>query len=414
MSAIIKLKDRDNTSERTNAQIITVPQFDSRITNPSTLTPERIRIIRKDATISFLRQVLVAPAFHTPWTIKAKKNAPTKARAFIEDVIFLHRNHIIQSGFYGALDFGWMPYEIVYQIVNGKVIIEKFKSLLHDFTQILVYIDTGDFAGFINNDMYGNEIIIREHNAQLINLEVEGTNWYGRSVSEVTDALVTNWTTVNNAADRYDKKTAGSHWVVYYPVGKTLYEGTETDNDKIARTLLNNLESSGAIAIPDEVQEWLDDDIDRDYKGKWRVELLSDTGNASRTFIDRLKYLDNLKARAFGLPERSVLEGKFGTKAEAETHTDIGLATIDTKHQLIIDQINKQAINQLLILNWGEKAKGTVYIDKAPLVDSRFSTLKEIYRLIIQSPETIISETQQINLKALRDELAIPSVTNDE
>ena len=245
--------------------------------------------------------------------------------------------------------------------------------------------------------LYGNEIIIREHNAQLINLEVEGTNWYGRSVSEVTDALVTNWTTVNNAADRYDKKTAGSHWVVYYPVGKTLYEGTETDNDKIARTLLNNLESSGAIAIPDEVQEWLDDDIDRDYKGKWRVELLSDTGNASRTF-----------------PERSVLEGKFGTKAEAETHTDIGLATIDTKHQLIIDQINKQAINQLLILNWGEKAKGTVYIDKAPLVDSRFSTLKEIYRLIIQSPETIISETQQINLKALRDELAIPSVTNDE
>ena len=46
------------------------------------------------------------------------------------------------------------------------------------------------------------------------------------------------------------------------------------------------------------------------------IELLSDSGKGQQPFTDRQKYLDILKVRAFGFPERSILEGQFGTKAD--------------------------------------------------------------------------------------------------
>jgi len=50
---------------------------------------------------------------------------------------------------------------------------------------------------------------------------------------------------------------------------------------------------------------------------------MSATNTSQGSFIDRQKYLDALKMRAFGLPERSILEGSHGTKAEADVHADI-------------------------------------------------------------------------------------------
>lgn len=141
---------------------------------------------------------------------------------------------------------------------------------------------------------------------------------------------------------------------------------------------------------------------------------MSDNSGVQRSFIDRLKYLDNLKARAFHLPERSVLEGSFGTKAEAETHADIGLGTIDMKHRIIVHHYNQQIVNELLRLNFGEGTEDTVKIIVAPLVDSRLSIIREVYRLFLQNPVSLIEELGHIDGKALRQELNIPSLTDTE
>jgi hypothetical protein len=429
---IIVKEDPARSSEVTTPQQLSMPQFGSRV-YPSSyfyVSPSRIRQIRKDATVRLVRQAVVAPIIHTPWTFKESTNAPAGARDYIEEMFLGKRDWLLQGALYGALDFGWMPYELVFEVTDeGKITISKFKQLLQDFTTILVYVDTGDFAGLTNWPLYtasntwvqerdrgrtttGWEVELDENNSMVINLEVEGTDWYGISTSSSLDSLVSDWNDVNKSANRYDKKVAGATWVVYYPVGKTEYNGVETSNDEIARTVLSTLEASGGVAIPDEIQEWvsdLEDSIDKDIKGKWRIELISARVSARQAFNDRQKYIDNLIVRVFGIPERSLLEGMFGTKAEAETHAEIGLSTVDTKHRLIVQQFNKNAINQVLRLNWGESAIDSVWIEVAPLVSSRFNHLKEVYRLVLQSPDVGSIEAQNLNMKAIREELAVPA-----
>ena len=270
--------------------------------------------------------------------------------------------------------------------------------------------DDGAFAGFANTGAYlteWNEIPPDySHN---VAFEVEGTDWYGFSVSEVLDKVAKSWDDVNSAANRYDKKIAGATWVIYYPVGTTVFNGVLTANDTIARAILNALESSGGVAVPDEIQEWMDDALDREAKGKWRIELIAPPSSTSSQFVDRLKYLDTLKIRAFGLTERSILEGQHGTKAEADIHGDVALSIIDTRHKMICTQLNSTVVPKLMELNFGKEFRSSVSIRPAPIVDSQFATLKEIYRTLLQNPEIAVDELYKVDVKALRDEMGIPT-----
>jgi hypothetical protein len=359
---------------------------------------------------------VLAPIIHTPWSYKQNNRAPEGAREHIHDMLEPIRDWFLQTAVFGALDFGWAPFEIVYEFTNGLIRIKKWKPLLQDYTTILIYENTGAFAGYANEPLQigagATAEYVFEKYAMNINLEVEGTDWYGESVSDSLDSIQEKWDAVEKAAGRYDAKIAGASWVIYYPVGETLFAGVRTDNFTIAKNLLSNLESSGGIAVPDEISEHVDglnDSIEKELQGKWRIELISAKDSSAAQFIDRQKYLDNLKMRAFGLPERSILEGTHGTKAEAESHGSIALGTIDTKHRMICDQVNCQTIDKILIDNYGKEAKGTVWIAPAPLIDMQFNTIREIYRLIIQNPDTLLQEVSSIDTGILRKELGIPS-----
>lgn len=441
--ADLDLKDPNRNSEITEAQVYDLRTIEeSRLPkNYGDLTPERIRAIRLDPTVSFLRELTVAPAIHSPWTVEATKKAPREAKELIESVFLPHRMDLITGSLLGALDFGWQPYELVYGLgKRNRAVITKFKRLLQDYTWIAVYEDTGAYAGLVNQALWGfEEALLLDWYSMNITLEVEGTDWYGRSISEVIDATDTQYSDVNSSANRYDKKVAGSHWIIYYPVGKTLYENTYQSNDVIAKKVLQSLEANGAVAIPDEIQEFMEDTVDHETKGKWRIELLSDTSSTATSFQERLKYLDALKCRAFGIPERAVLEGKFGTKAEAESHADVAVMTLDTKHRRVVRQYNDGPVNHLLRLNYGEKAVDTVFLQVAPIVDTRLSVIREVYRLIIQGAsadmagrtktelvedeegnmveqeiehETTDNEIDNLDLDAMRDMLGLPSANN--
>lgn len=413
----IKIKDPDKNGH-TSPQVSRLPLFDSRlIQKPGLLTPSEIRTLRRDPTISMMRDIVLAPVVHTEWTIIEGEDAPEGAKDFIEKVIFPLRLDFLQRSFFGCIDFGWMPFEKVMEEKDGEVIFTQFKALLQDYTWILAYVDTGKFAGVINTPIdFGvqlDETLLNEQESMNINFEVEGTDWYGLSIFEDLKDTDDNWEDANDSAKRYNSKVAGAHWVVYFPVGESQFNGTLTDNQDIAINVINTLESNGAVAVPDDIMEFIDS-VDNETRGKWRVELLSDSSNTQTTFTDRQKYLDTLKVRAFGIPERSVLEGQFGTKAEAEVHADMGLATIDTKHRQVVRQLNEQAVRQLMRINYGEEVQDTVKIMVAPLVDSRFAVLKESFRLLMQSPNTIDDIMPKLNLRAMMEELSLPALSDEE
>jgi hypothetical protein len=218
------------------------------------------------------------------------------------------------------------------------------------------------------------------------------------------------WNAVNDTADKYDKKIAGSHWVIQYPVGSTEFNGESVDNFIIAQNLIQSLESSGAIAVPRNIDQVLTD-LNKDSPNAWQIEILSDQTNQQSNFIDRLKYYDNLKVRALGFPERSVVEGKFGTKAEAEVHSDLAVVIADYRHAKITEQISYQAVNDLLRYNYGREAVGTVFLKPSPIADDLRIFLRQVFLTLMQhDPETAL---RKINADEVHERLGLPKNIKD-
>lgn len=413
-AGIVTLYDTDKTSEKTGPQIFSTPITDSRVyPNNKPITYRCIRTLVEDPTCQLAELAVIAQMVHTPWVVTSYKSQATPEMVdFVDKNLLVHRDFFLQQAVSGTLRFGWQAFETIYKPEGGQIWIDCFKALLQDYTDILVYINNGKFAGVINETGTADPKILNNEYSFVINFDVEGTDWYGNSVYRYLRKTLSSWDAVEGSASRYDKKIAGAAWVVYYPVGKSPYgsPAVETDNGEIANALLTKLEASGSIAIPDEVQEWVDDSIDTDAKGKWRVELITADSNSQSGFIDRGKYLDALKVRAFGFTERSLLEGSKGTKEEASVHTDISLATIDTKHRLICHWLNWYVVPNLMRLNFGKQYMWSVRVIPAPLADNKFNTIKSIYHALIQNadPEQWEKIVGTLDIPSILTELGLP------
>jgi len=414
---------RAKTSEKSGPQIH-IARFG--LTNPqlSTNLPwgwyQTVRAMRKDPTISLLRDLVLGPIVASEWSIGHTDAAPQGAVELITKNITNIRSYLVEHTLTGYMDFGWQAFEKVWAIdEDGSAIVDKLKPLLQDITQILVSTKTGEFIGVIQTPQFKqiqDTVIIDNYtifgsgylkakDVILCNINVEGTYWYGRPIMENEQIPYDGWLAVNDAADTYDRKIAGSHWVITYPLGVTPIDGEDVDNFTLAQRLIQSLERSGAIAIPQYIDQVVDE-LSKETPLGWKVELLSDMTSQQSNFVDRLKYYDALKARALGFPERSIQEGQFGTKAEAEVHSDAAVAIAEFRHTKLTEQISYQLVNDLLRFNYGRKAIGTVFLRAAPIADDLRVFLRQVFLTLMQhAPETAL---EKINADEVKDRLGLP------
>ena len=400
-------------SEVTGPQVLSAPAYDGTLP-VSKANYATYRKMRKDPTIAMTRWLAAAPILSSPWSYEARDDAPPDAKDWIANELEPYRLHILRTAIYGYIDYGWQSYEKVWELGNdGRIHLKKLKPLLHLLTDILVVEKTGAFIGLKNTNAQGDGVVLKLDKSLLLSFDVEGTDWYGSAMMENALNPYNEWNATNTGAKRYDKKVAGSHWVVTYPLGRTPYNGTLTDNYVIAQQLLTNLQSSGAIAVPRQSREELEDLNGDDKEAAWKIELISDSGTGQASFIERQRYLDALKVRAFGFPERAILEGEFGTKAEAEAHGALAIQNMDLRHQFVAQDINWHVINQLLRLNWGPQFENSVWISPAPIADEVRAFLQELYKAIISSPDGAMQELDNIDMEAMKDRLGVPVKEDD-
>jgi len=370
----------------------------------------KVRVMRRHPTIAFCRQMYMAPALAADWAIESTEGAPEGARELVEDVLFPVRNMLLRSSLAGGMDWGWQSYEKVWwrRPSDGAVVPRKLKQLLQDYTWLTVD-PYGALTGLTNTARNAGFTIDKRlaiEQALVVYYDVEGTNWYGQATMRNVETAYDSWTHSEAAGDKYMKKVAGAHWIVYYPVGVTPFNGVDTPNDQIAASLISTLEASGAIAIPDEIQSWLMDDAARDAKGRWRIELLSDSSGS--TFTERQNHNEVQMARGLFLPERAVFEGQYGTKAEAGEHANFALASIEARHRDTLLLYNWHMVNQLLRLNYGLTAEGTVWLTAMPLADAKKTFLTDLYTTILGSPMGP-AEVEVMDLRVIRGFLGIPT-----
>lgn len=364
------------------------------------------REMRRDPTIAFVRMLSVAPLVTAGWGYEVKPGAPKLAGELIERMLEQHRMKLLKAALEGYVDYGWQPWEVVFGTdEDAHIVVEKFKPLLQERTWINVMPETGEFIGLEQRTPYG-DLYLSKAQCLVVALDVEGTDWYGTALMENARDPYNKWAVVEAAAARYDKKIAGSHWVIHYPMGRSTYDGVEgVDNFEVAKKLLASLQSSGAVVVPTKLKPYTDD---VDTEDAWRIELLSDGGQARASFGDRQRYIDSLKVRAFGFPERAVLEGQFGTKAEAESHADFAITIQEMRHALIVDELNQRVVSRVLRMNYGPKYEQCVRVTPTPLSDPKITYLRGLYGQFLANPEIMSAELDEIDLEAIREQLSIP------
>jgi hypothetical protein len=369
---------------------------------PTAATLKDYRAMRKDPTIALARWLVTAPVVASGWSVEATKDAPEGAKDLIEKYFLPIRMHLLRTVMYNLIDYGWSPFEKVLEARNdGLIVPKKLKPLLHDITDILVFVDTGAFAGFENGEE-DKAVKLELPSALLYSFEPEGTNWYGTAALENVRGPWKESNDCNAAASRYDRKLAGSQLIVKYPIGVSPYNGTDTDNQQVAAAIVNKWQSSGAVSVPNLPENAKD--------GKWEFDMLTDGGAGKGAYVERLNYLDKLKVRGLGLPERSVLEGQFGTKAEAEEHGDFAIVNLELRHLDVVQTTNWHFVNQVLRLNYGEQYENTVFLRPTPITDKSRKFLRELYGRLIADPNGMLLESTKVDIKAIREQLGIPSL----
>ena len=377
---------------------------------PYGVTYATYREIRKDPTVALARAAVIATALASQWSTEADDSVDDTIVAHIDAVSATIRKTALQQIVEGVIDYGWISCEKIFEKQKNLITLKQLKPLYHDMTVILVHEDNGDIAGIRQTHPTGYEINLDTTKCIVISRAVEGTNWYGQSLLENVRKTCIAHDDVQKGAAIYDQKIAGSHWVIYYPPGISLVNGSEVDNGSVAIDLLTALEFSGSITVPQTIAEFANE-LNKENSG-WRIECIEDSsGGKQPTFVARCDYLDKLKVRGLLLPERAILEGQHGTNAEADTHQDIFLTNIQQMIESIVDQINMQLINQIICLNYGTEYIDKVKIVAAPLVDQQIRYLRTVYSNIMANPVFAAEEIMTIDTDSIKDSLGIPKLS---
>ncbi len=370
-----------NISFAFQKEILTRPQY----AKAGTLA--ELRVVKNDPTVSLARRLLVSAVQAGSWNIEGEEDVPEEMIEFMEHVLKLRDGYIYNSIAFGQVDYGWMGFEKIFKVdENSRIIIDSLKPLLHDITTILVT-EQGKFNGYRQRPLTGMAVDVKVQKCLHTQFAVEAGNLYGVPLLEAIRATSDSWFECNAGAKRYDNKVAGSHWVIYYPPGTSVIDGVSTDNGEVAGLVLAAMQSSGSVAVPTTsvtvLQEILNKPIADLYA--WRVELVDDKAGKQSSFADRLNYLDKQKVRGLGLPERAILEGSFGTKAEAGEHGNWALLNLEATDKNLVVMFNEQVIDQLVELNFGSQWVDKIKLIALPLVDTQVEFLRKLY-LDIQDP----------------------------
>lgn len=364
-------------------------------------TYKQLREIRKDPTIILARALLISCVQSGSWNIETDEDVSDDVKEFIEHILPLRDDYIYNVVAFGKVDYGWMGFEKIFKVNKGRIEIEYLKPLLHDITNILVT-KNGHFNGYRQQNIISAMAVdLFPEKCLHTAFDVEAGNFYGIPLLENIRKSCNDWVDCNEGAKRYDKKLAGTHWVIYYPPGLATIDGESVKNDVTAGKILDALQSSGSVAIPTTVIEVIQELNTKEAATvyAWKVELLEDSGTKQESFGARLKYLDSQKVRGLLMPERSLLEGQFGTKAEAGEHISLMLNNLESIDRQITRMTNEQLVNQLVLLNFGQEMVGRVRLVSAPLVDEQIGFLRELYKS---------KSDPNIDLSALKERLDIP------
>lgn len=370
------------------------------------------RRMRRNPTIALARAVSVSPIKATPWSIRKRDTGLDDVREFIKKEIDRLWPDLLHNILF-ALDYGFAPFEKVWEInTDGRFVYRKLKPLSVDMMNVQVDKKTGKFTG-----LKQASVELLPQKCFLYVYDKECGNYFGRSRHEnIREFAWYPWVETAKKRAQYITKVSGVIPMIEYPIGKSETKDGEKENSDLAAEVLKNLGKGHGVAMPNVFSKFAGDlqrsGVDLSQLKAWQISFLETKGRAGKEITETLRHCEALMMRGWLIPERAAIEGQYGTKAESETQGKWALLIANLLLEDIVRHVNKYIINPLLIYNFGEAAKDTIYMESVgldPLVQSFY---QEVIKSVLGNPNNTDLFLAMTDLNALFDKVGYPKVTD--
>lgn len=359
-------------------------------------------------SIAIARAIATAPIKSAGWAINADEDVPQDRKEFVEEQLVEHWDELLRNMLF-ALDFGWQGFEKVFEVVDGHLYgYDKIKPLKPELTDIVEDKTTGAFLGFKQKD-----VTLDPFYCFLFTYDEEHGNRYGRPRHENCRE---EWHQHRQTSARegiYTTRAAGAVPAISYPQGQSRDKaGNLRDNYEIAVDAINQLARGKGVALPQSLRaDW---DILRQAGApaemllQWRVDYFEAARAHGDEFVNQMRYKDSLMLRGWLVLERAATEGQFGTKAEAGEHGDTTVEIAEGLLRDILHAINRYVVNPLLILNWGESVKGTIWAEPEGLTADQKAFLRTVLVALLGQPSNIDLVQNWVDVPKMVEQASLP------
>ena len=379
-----------------------------------TAPPASIRTWRtmcNNPTIALGLATAKAPIKAAQWGVETDDGTAEERADLIRDWVLPLRPTLLCDGLL-AVEYGRQPFETVWAVEEGKMVPAKLKPLLPEKTEILTDPKTGAFIGLKNGD-----VTLDPNDSLVIHFDGEAGSMLGKSrLENIREDAWHPWKQTLVRLSQYTTKAAGIVPILRYPVGESQGPNGETvSNSDIATGILRRIGQGGSIAMPNQIPGWLEQALQRGLSTgnfadlmAWQLEFVEAANLHGEELVSLLTKFESLMVRGLLCPERSILEGQNGTKAEAGVHGDIGTSIAEDDSEQLMRIINWHLVDKVLEANYGPEARGTVRVCAAPLVDEQADLLRAILTEVLKNPANIDLLIGMLDLEASMEQLGLP------
>jgi hypothetical protein len=315
-----------------------------------------------------------------------------------------------------AVDYGWSPAEIVWGRKRiGRDELEwpvEIKPLLQDLTEARVD-QRGKFVGLRNRgvELDASEVLWVAH-------EPEAGSPYGTARCEIVRRYWWAWTKTIERMGQYAAKVAGVTPIIEYPEGESPDEsGRMHSNYDLAVAAIASLGSGFGVALPNALARYVTDLAQHGIAAKeiqaWGIRFL-EAGAHGEDMVKVLTALDRFLVRGYSVPERAVLEGEHGTKADSEVHVDIVMAQGDDIGGELGQAWDDQVVDEVVRRNFGEEAVGVFRTEVPALQDAEAALVRSVVRTVLTTPATLETFGRVLDMDSMIEQQGLPLLSPEE
>jgi hypothetical protein len=379
-----------------------------------------VRYMLENATLALVRSISTSPIRASYWQYKAAdKSVPETRVQFIQNMFDKIRAASMADLIRGR-DYGWAGFEPIWDNAGGETHLIELKPLSHEQTSILVD-KKGRFSGLsqgpLEKDIKAKSGesetsgLPAPYKAWVYTYDKECGNLHGRSWLKTVYADWKDFQDCRQQLQKIKAQIAGTQLVIKSPErlkDACVNAGKAMSNGAPALWIPSTLENLKGMNPGNDLPTWKAiSDLAETSLISMDLLDFAPKAPAIASILDQMRHDEELMFAGGLRPSRTGLEGEHGTKAEAGVHTDTGMLAAELEDDEIAAQMQVM-VDAVLELNFGSDAKGSVYIDPPPLVDSKSIRYADFISAI--SPDRRVSKAlaEGVDLQKVMEGLDIP------